>query len=149
MQGAEWTGIPDESRVPRVCVPLAAFHSENCCLLYADGCEDIEWIREQFGDPVELSQRFIREAYLRFRGIGVCSLLDRYVPEPLQEDHAAFVARARAEYREAIVAAENLLATTGDVAAYDQAVSIAFCRHRGQRFGALEGAFTPAMLPYF
>src|SRR5690606_39423702 len=70
MQGAEWTGIPDESRVPRVCVPLAAFHSENCCLLYADGCEDIEWIREQFGDPVELSQRFIREAYLRFRGIG-------------------------------------------------------------------------------
>ena len=130
-------------------IPLEAFESINRCMMMPDGCEDISWIRELFGDPVEITQEFIRQAYLRYRGIGVCSLLDRHVPEHLRADHEAFVKEAKAGYRDAFRRAGNALVETGDVTAYDQAVAIAFLLHRGQRFGALEGAFTPRFDPYY
>ena len=130
-------------------VPLEAFDVINKCLLMPRGCEDIDWIRKHFGDPVEITQSFIRHAYLLYRGIGVCSLLDRHVPAHLRDEHAAFVKEAKAKYREGIRQADSDLVRTGDVAAYDQAVAIAFLRHRGERFGALEGAFTPRFDPYY
>lgn len=114
-----------------------------------DGCEDIEWIRHEFGDPVEIDQRLIRMAFLNYRGVGVCNVLDKYVPEHLKAQHAEFLAKAQIEYRDDTRRAENDLVATGDVAAYDQAIAIAFCRYRGKRFGALEGAFTPRFDPYY
>lgn len=132
-----------------VSVPFEAFDTENKCMLLREGCEDISWIREQFGDPVPITQEFIRTAYLRYRGVGICYMLDKYVPEALAAEHAEFVKAAHAEYRDEMRRVEADLVSTGDEAAYEQALSIAFLRYRGKRFGALEGAFTPSFLPYY
>jgi hypothetical protein len=130
-------------------VPFSEFEAINNCLMRPTGCERVDWVREEFGDPVEITQRFIREAFRRYRGEGPCSLLDRHVPAAIRAEHLAYVQAAKAEYRDAMVRAENALVETGDVAAFDQAVALAFCRFRGRRYGALEGAFTSRFDPYF
>jgi hypothetical protein len=118
-------------------------------MLRPEGCEGVEWIREHFGDPVAVTQEFIRHAFLHYRGIGVCGFLDKHVPAALQAEHLAYVNEAKAEFRDSVTLAENALALSGDVAAYDQAIAQAFCRHRGKRYGALEGAFTTRFDPYY
>lgn len=130
-------------------IPFSEFDAENKCLLMRDGCEDIEWVRKDFGDPVAVSQDFVRRAFLHYRGVGVCNVLDKHVPAHLQGQHAEFLAQAQADYRDDIRRAENALVENGDVGAYDQAIAIAFCRYRGKRYGALEGAFATRFDPYY